>query len=179
MPKYKKETNRLVELEEAQQIVGNCHLPSHKVCVALLYISGARPAELVELKKKSFRVVGSDVHITMPTKKKGYERVLPFDIEETSFLKDLILPYIEALPSPDSWILPFRTPTRIKQIIYMASKGQLCPYNFRHNRLSQLGLIGASLQELMNFKGARDPDSVMPYLYRNPAALEGIKRKIK
>jgi integrase len=153
--------------------------PGQKVAIALEYITGARPAELIELRKRHFRIIGSDLQIIVPTKKGGFERVLPFDIENTPYVKELIIPYTQSLPEPDSFILPFRTTTRLKQLTYEASDNKLCPYNFRHNRLSQLGLIGASLQELMNFKGARDAKSVIPYLYRNPAALDGLKRRIK
>jgi integrase len=39
----------------------------HKVLI-LLYLTGARPAELLELKKRNFMIVGSDLRMILPTR---------------------------------------------------------------------------------------------------------------
>src|SRR3990170_1846805 len=152
MPLYKKEINRLVEPSEIGEMVDRTYNIEHKVCLALLYLTGARPSELTELKKEDFLLIGNDLQVTLKTKKGGATRILPFSIE-TPFLKGIILPFIERLADGQS-IFHFKSSERVKQIVYGASQGKLCPYNFRHNRLSRLGMMGASPHDLMYFKGA-------------------------
>jgi len=42
---------------------------------------------------------------------------------------------------------------------------EICPYNFRHSRLTQLAEQGAGIETLMYFKGSRDIKSIEPYLH--------------
>jgi len=179
MPIYKKEINRLIELDEVKQMLNKCKIVSHQVVIAILYLTGARPIEIVNLEKNNIKIVGEDLHMDLITVKKGLDRILPFSIEETPFIKDLVIPYVERLSDPEDRLFKFRTVTRIKQIVYYASDNILCPYNFRHNRLSRLGLAGASAHELMYWKGAKDLKSVSAYLYRNPSVLNRLKNQIQ
>lgn len=178
MPKYEKEMNRLIELEEVETMIKKTKIPSYKILIALLYITGARPSELVNLKKKDFSFEDQDMRIVLKTKKKGYERMLPFDINTTPLIKELIIPFLKKIEDPEKRIFSFRTPTRIRQIVYELSNNKLCPYNFRKNRLSRLGMDGASPHELMYFKGAKDFKSITPYLYKNPVVLDKLKKRI-
>ena len=41
----------------------------------------------------------------------------------------------------------------------------ICPYNFRHSRLTQLSEQGAGIETLMYFKGSRDIKSIATYLH--------------
>ena len=41
----------------------------------------------------------------------------------------------------------------------------ICPYNFRHSRLTQLSEQGAGIETLMYFKGSRDIKSISNYLH--------------
>lgn len=197
MPKYKKEINRLVELDEVKQMMNNSRTRTHQVVIAILYLTGARPIEIIDLERKDFlfhedfpviadklidnpfTIDENDMLIDIRTAKKGLPRILPFDQRTTPFIKEIIIPCLDEIKNTDDRLFRFRTETRIKQIVYDASNNQLCPYNFRHNRLSRLGMLGASLQELMYWKGAKDPKSVMPYLYRNPSVLNRFKDKIR
>ena len=184
MPLYKKDFKRLIEFPEVEQMIQKTKNPEHKVLIALLYLTGARPAELLELKKRNFLIVGSDLRMILPTKKRKKagavnDRLLPVDIEETPFVKNLIMPWVEALPSQDSDILSIRTTTRIQQIVYAASDNKLCPYTFRHNRLSQLAMGGATVDELKQWKGAVDIASITPYLLMSPIVLDRVKKRIK
>jgi len=42
---------------------------------------------------------------------------------------------------------------------------EICPYNFRHSRLTQLSEQGAGIETLMYFKGSRDIKSISNYLH--------------
>lgn len=177
MPKYKREKNQLIEPSEAEAMINKTYNKEHKVCIALLYLTGARPSELVELKKEDFLIVGDDLQITLVTKKGGLKRIIPLSME-TPYITSIIVPYVLSLKD-GQFLFRFKSTERMEQIVVKASDGKFCPYNFRHNRLSRLGMMGASLHDLMYFKGARDVDSVEPYLYRNPSLLQKYKRLIK
>lgn len=179
MPRYKKVIDRLIELDEVQLMLNRAKTLEHKVLVALLYLTGARPAEILELKARDFQVVLTDLQIRLLTKKGGYSRLLPLNIELTPYVKDLIIPWVESMKDPDSRVFTFHTTTRIQQIIYETSEGALCPYNFRHNRLTKMAMSGANMYELMAWKGAKDSNSVKQYLFQSPNALQGLKDKVR
>jgi len=48
----------------------------------------------------------------------------------------------------------------------------ICPYNFRHSRMTLLAEKGASIDNLMKFKGARSRRSVRPYLHARKVEYE-------
>jgi len=151
----------------------------HKVCVALLYITGARPIEIAMLKTRDFTINENDIRIFLTTKKRGINRLLIFD-KNTPFVQELIIPYInQLLKEGREDIFDFKTSDRIKQIVYLLSDNKLTPYSFRHNRLTQLALAGATPYELMVFKGAKSLDSISPYIYRSPNMLVNLKDKIR
>lgn len=176
MPRYKKEINRLIEPLDVQKMLERCKNEEQKVLIILLYLTGARPIEIISLRKKDFLFLGNELHIRLATAKGGIERTLPFALE-TPFL-DILLSYLNGISDPERSVFSFRTTTRIKQIVNEVSLGELCPYNFRHSRLSKLAMMGATFHELMYWKGAKDTRSVSDYLYRNPAVLSRWKDKI-
>jgi integrase len=178
MPKYLKDVKRLIEPSEVKEQLSRASNTEQKVLVVIEYFTGARPAEVVNLEKSNFTLVEGDLRVQLPTKKHGFPRLLPFDIQTTPFIKDVLLPYLDKLPAPSSRLFSFKTTTRVKQIVYETSQGKLAPYAYRHNRLTRLGLAGASVYELTAFKGASDPKSVAPYLFLSPKALENMKNKI-
>jgi integrase len=178
MPKYKKEYDRKIEPEEVQAMINKAKHPSHRFLIAVLYLTGARSSEIVELKRRDFEIVGNDLRIALRTKKGGRPRVLPFDLD-SPFVRELILPYLEQLPEAESWALPFRTTPRVRQIIYETSGNTLCPYAFRHSRLTRLAEDHATVPQLMMWKGSKDMSSVADYLFLDPSHLNEFKRKIK
>jgi integrase len=178
LPKYLKDVERIIEENEVREQIKRARKTEHKVLIAIEYLTGARPAEVVNLKKGNFTSVEGDLRLQLPTKKGGFPRLLPWNIETTPFLKDIVLPFLDGLPDSTSRLFTFKTTTRVKQIIYETSQGRLTPYSYRHSRLTKLGLAGATLYELMAYKGAKDPKSVTPYLFLSPKALENMKDKI-
>lgn len=185
MPRYKKEINRLITIEQAKAMIEKAENKEHKFLIAMLYITGARPLELLKLKKRDFETKDSDLRILLPTKKRKRTaggmtlRMLPFDIKQTPFVSDIIVPWISALGDPDTNALTITSTTRIQQIVYTLSDNEFCPYNFRHNRLSQIALNGGTIEELKQFKGATNIASITPYLFMSPAVLERLKKHIR
>lgn len=48
----------------------------------------------------------------------------------------------------------------------------ICPYNFRHSRLTQLSESGAGIETLMYFKGSRDIKSIANYLHAREVSFK-------
>ena len=59
MPRYTKKIDRKIEFEEVQAMIDRAKYPAHKFVIALLHLTGARLAELSELKRRDFSVTGS------------------------------------------------------------------------------------------------------------------------
>ena len=178
LPAYKKEFDRKIELQEVEAMINRAKQPSHKFLIALLYLTGARPAEIIELKRRDFEIVANDLRVSLRTKKGGRPRVLPFDLD-SPFVRELILPYLEQLPEAESLALPFRTTPHVRQIVYETSGNTLCPYAFRHSRLTRLAEDHATVPQLMMWKGSKNMSSVADYLFLDPSHLNEFKRKIK
>lgn len=179
MPKYKKDVKKEITQKEVEVLISRCSQPDHQVAIALLYLTGARPSEMVKLAKEDFISPGDGtLRIHIVTTKKGYERGLIMDIDTTPFVKSLIIPYIIALPEK-SPVFGFRTPDRLKHIIYAVSGNTLTPYSFRHNRMFRLAEAGADPFELMAWKGGKKLDSIIPYVMRSGWMIAKLKSKIK
>jgi integrase len=54
---------------------------------------------------------------------------------------------------------------------------KICPYNFRHSRLTQLSEQGAGIETLMYFKGSKDIKSIQPYLHAKEIRFKLKKEK--
>lgn len=170
MPIYKKDINYIVPLDLAQSMITRARNSRDALLVALSYITGARPTEIRLLKRKDLWVEGGLFFIKLKTLKLGRgtffpkDRVLKFDLE-ANFVK-LILDSIEYMP-PEQVLIPISL-RRVEQILEELSDGKLCPYNFRHSRLTKLARKGATIDELMSWKGAKDTKSVAPYIRGKP-----------
>jgi len=173
MPKYKKNIDVLVEKEETIQMMEKSN-EQYKTMISLLYLLGARPSEIVILKKDDIEILEKNIHINLQTKKGGFSRTIEYDFD-TVFVKDIIIPYIESINTQN--IFSFSSPKRVEQIVYDLSGNNLMPYNFRHSRMMKLGMLGASIFELMVFKGAKKEASVIPYVYHGSLISEVNKKK--
>lgn len=175
MPKYLKDTDVIIEKNVLDQMIKKATNNQQPIMLALLYLIGSRPAEMISLKRDNFEILDKNIHIKLPTKKGGLDRTIEYDFD-TVYLKDIILPYLERIREGN--IFSFGT-TRLKQIVYKLSENKLMPYTFRHSRLMKLSVCGATPYELMIFKGARDVNSVAPYIYHTIMLTEFNKKKIE
>lgn len=160
-------------------MINKCLDDEQRAMLVLLWITGARPSELIELTPLCFMDRFDTIDISMPTKKHGYARTLPV-AKDTPFF-NLAMAYVNKcnnIREKDKPLFHWRTDGCIRAIVYRLSEGRLTPYNFRHSRLTQLAKIGASPYELMVFKGARDTRSVAAYIGRSSHMIERLKDKI-
>lgn len=196
--------NTLTE-EQIKQALNNIkgkrgkYITEAKTLLTLLYYTGARPNEILNLKGKNITQDQTYLKILVPGSKRGLPRTLYFQKK-----KPLIKAASEYCFSiyPEAYIFYhyrsnyIRTITTKKGItkekpeitnalrFYFQKwfknviQGGISPYYLRHNRMSKLAEKGASLNELRMLKGSRTYDSVMPYLHMSSRTGKTLAKKI-
>jgi len=144
--------------------------------ITILWFTGARPSEILELRKKDITINPESIQFVISTKKIGFNKADGFIIEKRTLvlkisennkyvknLKNFLRPYKD-----NSTLFKFSRRTGLN-IIYrlglMTFGFKLCPYNFRHSRLTILAENGATIETLKRFKGARSDKSIRKYLH--------------
>ena len=175
MGAYKKDINYIVTKADAQAMIDRARNPRDKALFALLYLTGARESELIELREKDIiaSIEEKLVYIRLTTKKLG--RVKGFVIGDRTLEIPRDAPFMDAVinwASIKPGLLFEINESRVRQLVYEYSDNRFCPMNFRHSRLTKLSRAGASVDELMYFKGAADLKSVGSYIRAKPIGRE-------
>lgn len=175
MPKYKKNMDIIIKRIEVDEMIERAENFEHKFLIAMLYLTGARPSELLDLKREDFEVYYDYINVLLRTKKRGYPRTIQL-WNDAPYVRSIILPYIEYLDRENMELaFTFQTPTWVRVIVYRLSNNKYCPYNFRHSRLTKMAKAGAGPFELMQWKGAKRFDSISPYIMHSPPPREKAK----
>lgn len=174
MPRYEtSDINHIIDYDEFKRLLRACRGRREQVWITLLWLTGARPSELLELLKKDIVIEADRVSFTIKTKKlkkQGFiveKRTLVLHISEEEIYIKILGKYLKRLRD-DSRIFQFTRQTGdyiIKRISYDALGISLCSYNFRHSRMTLLAEKGATMEDLKRFKGARTDHSVRPYVH--------------
>lgn len=173
MPRYKVDINRIIQIEDAQAMMEKTRsdpVPATRkrdqFLIAILYFSGARPGEILMLKKEDLIIESGKLVIKLHTEKLG--KTGKFIIRDRLLTMSPDMPFYDVIVSYWETSHPGRlidlTERRIQQIVTKLSDGKFCPYNFRHSRMTKLARQGASIDQLMYWKGAAKADSVSNYL---------------
>lgn len=168
--------------------------------VMTLYLTGARPVEVLHIKAKD---VGKDGrYITI--KLKGFKRGLPRTFYLRSSHKYAIFIYNFAINIFLERYLFYSFKGIYKRIrankkgeiiereefsqkLYYHIKkwtedidiGEITPYYFRHNRFSDLTMKGINDNEIKTLKGCRSYESIAPYQHMSTRNLKRIARKLE
>jgi len=186
MPRYVKK--RLIDFHEKGEIeiitnidnyLANCKTLRDKIALLLLFLTGPRPSELVELKAGDVYRKGNFCVVHFKTKKGGVSRDIYLPRRGkgnfpryTNLLLDLIDEhYVDEMKLLWGW-----KPYTVRDRIYAITKGELAPYFFRHNINSLHSKLGRSLQELKYLKGAKTIASVEPYVHISADVHKKIAR---
>lgn len=183
MPKYSEDISIVLNEKDVSAMFSYAKSPKEAYLLAMLWITGARPSEILECKKEDFMLEGEVLRIRLVTKKlgiaKGFtikERVLEFErptgLEANPYLEQIVR-YVGG-STGEGFILPYTTRWAEKVINRLGMNGVnklISPYHFRHSVLSWLAAKGLTTTELMYFKGAKSPNSVAPYLHARPFML--------
>jgi integrase len=181
MPTYKKDINYIVQAADVDAMLARTNYQMHRGAVACLYLTGARPSEVVGLHCGDINIVEDSVSVHLKTLKLGKSggfmirsRTLEFS-KDAPYMTDMLKQVELALQANGIEGLVFPIGRRqLGKLVEKLSEGRFCPYNFRHSRLAKLANEDCTLGELMSWKGARDARSVGPYL-----AGKKIGRRLK
>lgn len=181
--KYAHDISDLVDSKDVRRIYDSAKTSREQALISLLWLFGARPSEILELRKEDIKLNYDEdlenefVSFTFPTKKlnaDGHQFVLktrqlkilrPKDPQDLYI--ETILQYIRLLEDHE---LLFQYTTRWAQkVVNRLSRNsigkKLSPYHFRHSCITRESAAGKTLDQLMHLKGAKSLDSVKMYLH--------------
>ena len=177
--------------------VDHPHKQQARALLILLYYSGARPSEALDLPAADVKTEGKYIKILFPTKKRGRARIvyLPKNPHIKEFYE-----YVKPFSSINYNLFWAFKSKHKKLVRYTTGKGPqvrayidttsrlrywfkrwlgLTPYFLRHNRFSSMSLRGASAQEIAFVKGSRDLKSAMIYIHLSTKQARRTARFIK
>lgn len=177
MPRYKIQRNNIVTAEETLALIEKMGNPMDKSMVAMLYLFGCRPCELRMLEKKDIRVHEGEgkLWVNMPTRKKPRNKT--YLVTNTRWvwaflsdpLVDVIRNHIAELNNEEK---PWHYGASEKSANVMLNRKlkthnpNVCPYLFRHSRLTKLAENGATESELTLWAGWEDSRPAKNYVHR-------------
>lgn len=169
----------------------------------LLYWTGRRPCEILDLTPENIHKEGRKLKITFPTAKRGFTTTLFYIL--TPHFKE-VWEYAAAAGFPGFKLFwAFRGKKgggkHIKRVKWVTQKGEkrvkeynvisrrlrywvekwagTTPYYFRHNRFSSMSASGARQQEILFAKGGRSLASVQPYIGLSKEQASRISKYFK
>jgi len=195
LPKYTKaDIRHTIRNEEFEEIMRHTLPLRDRLFLSLIYCTGGRPSEIAGDPSRNIKGMSwGDIQVNLdkgiilfyvPISKiqKGNYAVdkrklsLEFDLEKPEMAIRVILDAFERVLkkaerdktfNPDIPIFNMCRKTGYN-IVKRAGRiigVPLCPYNFRHSRLTQLAEQGAGIETLMYFKGSKDVKSISTYLH--------------
>ena len=191
MPKYSWDIKDILFEEDVKAIYNLAKSQEQRVFVSELWITAGRPEEILKLKPEDFVISPDELHITLKTLKLRKGGAFDTDTRTLKFNRprgENLNIYIETIidwvlkAKPQADIIPYTSrwgELLINRLGEQTIGKKICPYHFRHSVLSWLAKNGASVSELMHFKGARSIQSVQCYLHAVPylVKLETMDRR--
>ena len=195
---YSVNISEIIYSEDCKKMWKLCTNESERVLLSLIWHTGARPAELVELKAKDVewgldRLGMPYFAIRVPTKKLGdndgdfiiKDRILkstrPMGREADIFIETIIRWSKHLLPE-EPLMFDWTTTRSINRIMHKIANRigkEWAPYHWRHSTMTHLAANGLGLTDLMYWKGAKSVHSVAMYLHARPAyiAIQNIRKE--
>jgi len=177
MPEYSKsEIEYIIRGDEFEKIYKWADSRRDKAWLITLYLTGCRPSEALNLTKKQIAIEGTHITFQIETRKLAERKTRRFYVAKRTLNLNLThhTHYIRTLESylnrfsDDDKIFPFteKTGYNIVSKVGMRAIGKnICPYNFRHSRMTMMAEKGKTDEEIMRYKGARSIRSVKPYVH--------------
>lgn len=170
-----------------------------RALVCCLYLTGARPIEALRIIGKDISLEKSHIIVKMSGAKRGLSRSI-YIAYKNPLAKEL---YKYAKMMPPEMLLFHKFINRyerrvltkngahtriettgkvnyyIKRWSAKAIPEGITAYYLRHNRFSSVSQAGASMEDIMLMKGARDIKSVSAYIHMSVKRAKDISRRIK
>lgn len=186
MPKYKDQ--RMIEWKNKgyMSFMKYAEYKQHRAGLAyehdrhlltFLYFTGARPAELIELKREDVFYRNNTLSFNVVTLKRKGDRLvrrLDFSTIDRPELIDF-WNWIKQMPNSFYVFAWLRPPNYSNPRMYIKHNLGLSAYFFRHNINSLLSEAGATKKQRMLFKGAQDERSIIPYDHLSKDERDKIK----
>lgn len=181
--------------EEFKKIMMLTPLPRDRLFLSILYCTGARPSEISgDAQRGLVGVTWGSIDVNMERGEMIFKIPIS-KIKKGSFAikeRKLVMAFNKENPEMpvriifDALIIEEKMAKREKReidirkpifdfsrrtgynIVSKAGKiigVNICPYNFRHSRLTLLSEMGAGIETLMYFKGSKNISSIAPYLH--------------
>ena len=177
--------------EEVRKMFNKCGSDYERALIALDWATGARPSELLAIKKEDIIVDEDKIAVFLNTKKlkKGTtfqmkKRQLEFDrpqgLEMNPFI-EFIAEYMRCFKYDDLPIFPYTTTRWMNKVTHRAGEAalgrQISIYHLRHSAVTREAQKNASISGLMHFKGAKSLRSVLPYVHATPYKIMMERKK--
>jgi len=189
-------------IEQAAKKISGEYFLMYKIMLYILYLTGARPVEVLNLKGSDVTKKGGYIIIQVPAAKNGLTRPIylklknPFVKEIYDFAKGffpqmflfwgirgtytrtrinkkgVVKTYIET-----SRRFRYHCGKWFKDILEVNTS--VTPYHLRHNRFSRLSENGATAEDLRLLKGAKTYASVTPYIHLSSERSKKMSGKIQ
>lgn len=187
------------EIKRALLNVKGKHIKEGRALIIMLYYTGARPNEVLQLQAKSISREKSYVLIQIPGSKGGLARpiYLPY---RKDLVKEMYKYAIAIFPDQLLFYHYRNNYTRVRKLksgqikeyteitsklYYFIKKwfdgvidGSISTYFLRHNRFSKLSIAGANDTELRQLKGSKTVESIRPYQHLSKDSAMKIAKKI-
>jgi integrase len=183
MPRYREDPSETVlKDEDIRKMFDKTRDLQEQALLSCLWITGARPSEVLELKKENVLITEDVVVFDLPTKKlqaDGTHFVLkrrqlrigrPHGLQMNIYL-ETVVKYAERLYHPEDPVFIYGRRWAIKVINRLGMQGigkEVAPYHLRHSAVTREASRGQTIDQLMHFKGAKSIQSVQPYLHASP-----------
>lgn len=176
MPKYSQSNiEHIISEEEFAAMCNHARGNMARSWIIILWLTGARPGEVILLSKKDIIIEPDRTNFKLHTTKLGTTKQfvlrhrnlvlkIPSENKYISTLQD----YLKHFRGDDSQLFVFGLKTGYNIVSNLSRNTlglTLCPYNFRHTRMTLLAEHGASEEQLKQFKGSFTTQSVRPYLH--------------
>lgn len=184
------------ELEELLNKITGKHITEARCMVITMYITGARPNEILRIKGKDIYKENQHLNIALLPSKNGLARTLKISCRRFPLGNEL-WKYASTIPPEMFLFWPFisksikriklkngetkistENSSRLRYYFIKWFNNEINPYFFRHNLFSRMAMNGATPTEIRITKGAKTLDSVVPYEHMSKILLDKISKKL-
>lgn len=185
MPKYNTPIDYTIYEKEVAKMYNASNTLQGRVLISLCWITGARTSELVELKKEDILYNDDFVVISIKTLKLGDRDKGRFKLRHRNLrftrptnprniYLETIVKWANMLEDGQT-LIKYKQRWCIKKLHKIGQKAldkDISVYHFRHSLCTQLAMNGASIPEIMYFKGAISLNGVTPYIHAKPTIFK-------
>ena len=152
VPKKKKQLPKVLSRQEIQDLFSRIKNPKHKLMIMVLYSSGLRVSELVNLKRTDIDTDRSVIRIRQAKGKKDRLTIL------SAKVKDLLLPYLISTSFKTEYLFESskgRYSIRLVQMILAQSSKErlISPHMLRHSFATHLLECGVDIRYIQKLLG--------------------------